>query len=456
MRYEDLKKLHEAGVSILERTGVVVQDADTVSLFADRGYSVDGQRVRISGEQVEWAAKAAPRSFVLHARGARSNLHFGAGMVVSGTGGAPFVLEGANLRVGTLADLMAMIKVMHRSPNVDMLGFAVDPQDVPVEKRARRTLHALLTLSDKPPTLLGFGPDLADAALTTAEIIWGARWHERPCLMSVLNSTSPLILEAETCRGIRTLAGFGQPICVTPCVMGGSTGPASMAGILALQHAETLAGLVLTQLVNEGNPYVYAGTSSVTSMVTGDLLLGVPQYWTMMSTTVELGHYLDLPVRAGGGLTDSHLPDMQAGIETAMGLAAVARCGVDFVHHGTGIMSSFNAVSFEKFIIDDELVGMIRARNLPIVVDEETLALDVIDSVGPGGNFLLEDHTAAHCRDYERPTFFNRRRHDVWLSRGGWDLAQAARERFAQLLQEYQEPSLDHVTLQQLTSCCLV
>ncbi|MHB8870781.1 MAG: trimethylamine methyltransferase family protein [Thermoleophilia bacterium] len=456
MRHEDLKRLHEAGVRILERTGVVVQDEDTVRLFADRGFSVEGQRVRISGEQVEWAAKAAPRSFVLHARGARSNLHFGAGMVVSGTGGAPFVLEGANLRVGTLADLMAMIKVMHRSPNVDMVGFAVDPQDVPVEKRARRTLHALLTLSDKPPTLLGFGPDLADAALTTAEIIWGAGWHERPCLMSVLNSTSPLILEAETCRGIRTLAEFGQPICVTPCVMGGSTGPASMAGILALQHAETLAGLVLTQLVNEGNPYVYAGTSSVTSMVTGDLLLGVPQYWTMMSTTVELGHYLDLPVRAGGGLTDSHLPDMQAGIETAMGLAAVARCGVDFVHHGTGIMSSFNAVSFEKFIIDDELVGMIRARNLPIVVDEETLALDVIDAVGPGGNFLLEDHTATHCRDYERPTFFNRRRHDVWLSRGGWDLAQAARERFAQLQQEYQEPSLDQVTLQQLTSCCLI
>lgn len=456
MRFQDLKKLHEAGVSILEKTGVVVQDEETVRLFADRGLPVEGQRVRIPGETVEWAAKAAPRTFVLHARGARSNLHFGTDMVVSCTGGAPFVLEGSTLRVGTLADLMAIIKVMHSSPNVNMSGFAVDPQDIPVEKRARRTLHALLTLSDKPPTLLGFGPDLADAALTTAEIIWGAGWQERPCLMAVLNSTSPLILEAETCRGIRMLAQLGQPVCVTPCVMGGATGPASMAGILALQHAETLAGLVLTQLVNEGSPYVYGGTSSVTSMVTGDLLVGVPQYWTMMSTTVELGHYLELPVRAGGGLTDSHLPDMQAGIEATMGLAAVARCGVDYVHHGSGIMSSFNAVSFEKFIIDDELVGMIRARNLPIVVDEETLALDVIDAVGPGGNFLLEAHTANHCRDYERPTFFNRRRHDVWLSRGGWDLAAAARERFTKLLVEYQEPELDQLTRQQLTNCCLV
>src|SRR5665811_2015725 len=187
MRSEDVRKVHEAGVGILERTGVVLQDADTVRLFADRGFPVDGQRVRISGERVEWAAKAAPRTFELHARGARENLRFGERMVVSGTGGAPFILEGSTLRVGTLADLMAIAKVMHLSSNVDMLGFAVDPQDVPVEKRARRTLHALLTLSDKPPTLLGFAPDLADAAMTTAEIIWGARWHERPCLLAVLN-----------------------------------------------------------------------------------------------------------------------------------------------------------------------------------------------------------------------------------------------------------------------------
>ena len=213
---------------------------------------------------------------------------------------------------------------------------------------------------------------------------------------------------------------------------------------------------MLAQLVNEGTPYVYGGTSSVTSMVTGDLLVGVPQYWTMMGATVELGHYLELPVRAGGGLTDSHLPDMQAGIETAMGLSAVARRGVDFVLHGSGVMSSFNAVSFEKFIVDEELVGMIRASNLPIVVDEETLALDVIDSVGPGGNFLLEAHTASHCRDYEHPTFFNRRRHDVWLARGGWDLATAARERFARLLEEYEQPELDDLTLRQLADCCLL
>ncbi len=455
MRFREIKKIHEAGLRILERTGVVFQDGETLSLFAQHGHQVDGQRVRMPADKVQAAIESAPASFVLHAREPRQNLEFGARLVVAATGGAAFVLEGTTLRVGQLTDLVALAKVMHQSAQVDMLGFSVEPQDIPLEKRSRWALHTLLTLSDKPLTFPGFSPDLLEAATGTAEILWGASWHEKPRLLSVLNSTSPLVFEAETCRSLVILARLGQPVCVTPCVMGGATGPATMAGILALQHAETIAGLVLTQLANAGNPYIYGGTSSITSMLTGDLLVGVPQYWAMMAATVEIAHYLKLPCRAGGGLTDSHLPDMQAGIETAMGLATVARSGVDFVLHGTGIMSSFNAVSLEKFIIDDELVGMIRARNLPIVVDRETLAADVVDTVGPGGNFLLEAHTAAHCRDYERPTFFNRRRHDVWLSRGGWDLATAARERFRQLVEAYQAPEIDALIVRQLTNYCL-
>ena len=134
---------------------------------------------------------------------------------------------------------------------------------------------------------------------------------------------------------------------------------------------------------------------------------------------------------------------MQAGIETAMGLGTVARAGVHFLMHGTGVLSAFNAVSFEKFIIDDELVGMIRARNLPVEVDDDTLALDSIDVVGPGGNYLQEPHTLEHCRDYEHPTFFNRRRHDVWVSRGGSDLATAARRHLQCVVDGWEEPEMD-------------
>jgi len=455
VRFQDIKGIHEAGLRILERTGVVFQCSDALALLSQRGFAVDGQRVRVAPEKVEAFIRSVPRSFVLHGRAPRTDLVFGEGLIVAATGGSSFVLEGLHSRGGTEADLRDLVKVMHQSRNIDMLAFAVEPQDVPREKRNLRSLHALLTLSDKPVTFPGYDAELAEAAAGTAEILWGADWHQQPRLLFVANSLSPLAFEAQTCRVIVRMARMGQPVCVTPCVMGGATGPATMAGILALQHAEALAGLVLTQSAQEGAPFIYGGTSSVVSMTTGDLLFGVPQYWALMCATVQIAHYLGLPCRAGGGLTDSHLPDMQAGIEATMALAAVARCGVDFVLHGTGTISSVNAVSFEKLIIDDELIGMIRARNLAIEVDEDTLALDTIDAIGPGGNFLLEPHTIAHCRDYTRATFFNRRAHDVWLKRGGLDLHAAARAQFRVLAEAHRPPDLDETTRRQLDAYCL-
>lgn len=456
MRFEDLKRIHQAGLRILEQTGVVFHDPAALDLLSRHGSTVQGTRVLVSPDTVEAAIRSAPRSFALHGRAPRPELVFGEGpFVVAATGGSSFMLEGTALRRGTEADLVALTKVMHQSRNIDMLAFAIEASDVPSNRRQRRTLHHLLTLSDKPVTLPGYSPELAEAATVTAEILWGSGWHEQPRLLTVVNSMSPLVFPFESSQAIMGMAPLGQPVCVTPCVMGGATGPATMAGILALQHAETLAGLVLTQAAGEGTPFIYGGLSSVTSMTTGDILFGVPQFWAMMCATVELAHHLHLPSRAGGGLTDSHLPDMQAGIEATMGLAAVARCGVDYVLHGTGTISSVNAVSVEKVIIDDEIVGMLRARNLPIVVDDETLALDVVDVVGPGGSYLTEAHTVAHCRDYMRPTFFNRRRHDVWLKHGGWDLARAAKDRFNLLVDSHQPPALDDVTRRQLDEYCL-
>lgn len=450
MRSQDIKAVHEAGLSILERTGVVVRHDEARALLGRHGFAVDGERVRLPSEKVADLIESTPRSFILRGRGAHPALAFGEGLIVAATGGASFVLEGLDLRRGTETDLIHLVKVMHRSRNIDMVAFAVEPQDLPLGHRNLRALHALLTLSDKPVTFPGFDPRLAEAARGTAEILWGADWDDEPRLLVVANTQSPLVLQPETCTVILEMAGRGQPVCVTPCVMGGSTGPATMAGILALQHAEALAGLVLTQCVRPGAPFLYGGTSSVTSMLTGDLLFGVPQYWAIMCATVQIAHYLGLPCRAGGGLTDAHVPDMQAGIEAAMGLAAVARSGVDFVLHGTGTISSINAVSFEKLIIDEELIGMIRARNLPIEVDDDTLALDAVDSVGPGGSYMLQPHTVAHCRDYTRPTFFNRRRHAIWREQGGKDVSVAARARFWELVERYQPPDLDETTRRQL------
>ena len=455
MKHHEVVRVHEAGLRILERTGVVYQDDEAVGLLRARGCRVEGNRVWLPPKVVEAAVEAAPQSFVLRGRTPGHDLVFGAGMVVAASVGAAFVVEGATVRAGTLADLQTGLRLMHGTHNVDVVGVMIEPRDLPEERRYRTALYHCLTMTDKPVLCTTARRRELQVDLDTAAILWGGDWHEELRLLTVVNSLSPLQFDAGTCAAIVSFARLRQPLCVTPCVMGGATGPATMAGILALQHAEALAGLTLSQAANEGAPFIYGGTSSITSMVTGDLLMGVSQYWTLMAATVEIARHLRVPCRAGGGITDSHVPDMQAGIETAMGLGEVARAGVHFVMHGTGVLSAFNAVSFEKFIIDDELVGMIRARNLPVEVDDDTLALDTIDAVGPGGNYLLEPHTLAHCRDYEHPTFFNRRRHDVWVSRGGTDLAGAARRHLQTVVDSWEAPVMDSIVRRQLAAYCL-
>ena len=288
------------------------------------------------------------------------------------------------------------------------------------------------------------------------EILYGADWHTRRRLWSVINTTSPLQFSAEGAQVALRLARLGQPVLVAVCAMGGTTAPITLAGLLAVQHAELLVGLVLTQLANPGTPFLYGGTSSLSSMQSGALMIGAPAYWALMEATVLLGHWLGVPVRAGGSVTDAHVPDAQAGIESALAVDTVLRTGAQYVLHSAGILSSFNCYSPEKFVIDDEVLSGIRVARRPIEVDDETLALDVVEAAGPGGTVLGHAHTRKHARDGVRRTIMNRAPYETWRAQGGRDLAAAAAARVTELLGSYEPPDdLDPVVRRQLDAYCL-
>ncbi len=451
MPSDDVRRVHEAGLRILERTGMVFKHAKALAVFGAHGFEVDGQRVLMSAEQVLHALAPAPAEFVLQGRSPDRDLRFGGdGLVVATGAGPPLLVEAGASRPCTDDDLQTSIRLAHQLANVDMIGFPLEPQDVPPADRYTLCVRRALTLSDKPLEYALSTAEHLQVALDTSEILFGSRWEERPRLFGVVNTVSPLQLEADACLAVVELAARRQPLCVTPCAMGGTTGPVTLAGLVALQHAEILGGLVLAQLVSPGCPVVYGGFSSVASMVSGDPLFGVPEYWLAMTTTVQLARHLSLPSRAGAAVTDAHLPDLQAGIESAAAMTAVVEAGVNFVLHGAGILSALNAMSFEKLVADDEMVGMLRTLRAGVPVDDESLAVDVIGRVGPGGNFLLEEHTAAHCRDGYRPSFFNRRRHDAWRQHGGRDVVAEASLRAAALLASYGAPELEESTLRRL------
>lgn len=454
----DLERVHDAALRLLHDVGCAVLDPEALALLEAHGAKVDGERARFGEELVAEALATVPAGYTVAGRRPDLDLRVAldAPPVLAGAFGPAFVLDGGEQRPSRLADLRTAIALAHLSPNISVHGLYVEPLDVPEDRRARVGAHAYVTGSDKASTVSVARLAELQVAMDVAEILYGAEWHEQPRLWSNINSTSPLQFSADGAQVLLRLARLGQPICVAVGAMGGTTGPLTLAGLLAVQHAELLVGLVLTQVARRGCPFIYGGSSSLSSMHSGAPMIGAPEYWALMEATVRLGHWLGVPVRAGGSLTDAHVPDAQAGIESALAIETVLRMDVQFVLHAAGILSSFNCYSPEKFVIDDEVLSALRLARQPIVIDDETLALDVMAAVGPGGTVLSQAHTRRHARDGRRATIMNRDPYQTWRGLGGRDLAQVAAERVAESLETYTPPDdLDPVVRRQLDAYCL-
>ena len=450
--------VHEAALRVLERTGVLVQDDEAVALLRARGARSDGRRVFLDEDLVQHALATAPSSFVLAGRRPELGLPLGGadGRVFGSGSGAAYMLEGRTMRPGTLADLVATAKLGHCLPPIDFNSDCMEPLDLPESVRTRRGTHARLLASDKAIEWIASVDGDVDESERINEILFGADWHSRPRALIVLNTTAPLLISGETARILLRWARLGQPVCMTSCVMGGTTGPATIAGVLAVQHAEVLATLVLGQAAREGSPFVYGGLPAMASLRTGAAQFGSPEFSRLAVATAQLAHLCGLPVRAGAAATDVHAVDGRAMAESAEGLSAAVFAGAHFFFQAAGMLSSFNALSLEKYVLDADLITALRAAVDPVRAGEEDLAEDVIDAVGPGGGYLGQGHTRRHVRDYERagqqpPEAFER-----WVAAGGEDAVAGAARRVQDLLAAHQPPDdLDAVTRRQLDGYCL-
>ena len=233
--------------------------------------------------------------------------------------------------------------------------------------------------------------------------------------------------------------------------MAGSTGPITLAGVLAQQNAEVLAGIALAQLVNPGVPVVYGSTSTNIDMKTGSLAIGSPELSLMTIASAQMARHYGLPSRAGGALTDAKTIDAQAGYESMLGLLTAINSGADFVLHSAGILNSYLTFSYEKFVLDDEMCGMLRRYQRGIQIAPETLALDVITRVAHGGNFLLQEHTVERCRtEFWQPSVSDRRGWEPWIVAGRPESVTRARQRWGNLLSQHEDPFLDEIIKRQL------
>lgn len=449
---DDLALIHSTSMRLLQRVGVAFPQPEALLVFKQHGAHIEGNRVYLLETQVLEALKTVPSEFVICARNPVRSVTIGNGKTVFAPGyGAPFLVDAEQgKRAATLEDYHNLARLSHALPNQDVSGYLLaDPEGVPASHL--QMLYAHMLHSDKPFMGSTAGAQGARQTLEMARILFGGNLNGSAVTISLINSLTPLGYSTEMLDVLLEYARARQPVVVAALAMAGSTGPATLAGTLAMQTAELLAGIVLTQWISPGTPVVFGSTSTNIDMKSGALCIGSPELSQMIAAHAQLARFYGVPSRSGGALTDASYPDAQAGFESMMGLLTTVNAGVDFVLHAAGILSSYLAFSYEKFVLDDEMCGMVRRLHRGFEVSPETLAYEVVESVGPGGNYLMEDHTLKHCRtEFWRPAVCDRAGLDAWMTGGRRDAVARARARWQKLLREHKDPELDALTQRQL------
>jgi trimethylamine--corrinoid protein Co-methyltransferase len=441
-------KVHETSLRILEEIGLDFGYPPALELLKKGGMKIDGQRVFFPSRLVESQIKKAPRRFTLHARNPKNSLVIGGNNTVLAPGyGAAFVTDLENgRRQATLKDFENFVKLTGASANQDILsGTVVEPTDTPYEYRHAQMFYTAVKYSDKCVMGSTMGARAARDCIQMAAILFGGRdqIESAPGIMGIIGPLTPLKYDARMLGALMEYAAAGQVALVASLAIAGATGPVTLAGNLALQNAEVLAGIVLAQLVREGTPVIFGGASSNTEMHNGTLSIGSPEMAINTAATAQMARYYKLPVRGGGAVCDAKLPDAQASYESMMSLLMAQACGINFVLHSAGILESFNCMSYEKFIIDDEMCGMVKRIKRGIEVNPDTLALDVIKAVGPGGHFLDKDHTFDHFRtEFYQPRLSNRDDYVTWQAKGSYQCMQTAHKKVKEILEIYEAPEL--------------
>ncbi len=443
IRQQDIEKIHETSLRIMEEVGIVFSYEPARDILAKGGAKVEGKTVFFPKGMVERELKNVPSSFKLHGRNADRTVELNTEETVFvGPYGSPFVTDlDKGRRPGSIEDFDNIVKLCHMMDNIGVQShISCEPCDIDVNSRHMEMVYHTLKYSDKPLMGSCLGYEASKESIELAAIAHGLEdAKSKPIITSIPCTLTPLSYDDKMAGAIVAYAEYGQPQLVNSLCIAGATTPATISGAIALQNAEVLAGIVLAQLVNPGTPIVYSASGSNADMRYGALAIGSPEDALFSLVNGQLAKYYQIPCRISGTLSDSKFADAQAGYESMMTLLMAQMAGGNFILHSAGIMETYNCVSFEKLMLDDEIIGMVKRIGRGVTVDDDCLAYDVIQEVGPQGEFLSHEHTFDHFRS----EFYNPVISDRNTSRKDMTSAdQRANARWKKMLSNYQEPSL--------------
>ena len=441
--------IHDSALKVLATIGMRVLDAKARHLFRQAGGNVDGETVQIDPEFVAHHLRTVPKSFTLAARNQARELFFGGNdCIFASVGGPAYVMDlDRGRRDGTFAELCDYLKlvqcfnILHQEG-----GCAFEPMDLPANTRHLDIYRAQITLLDKNWQTQTLGRARTMDGIELAAISFGLTPDDlvtRPTLLGIINTNSPLQLDIPMAEGLITMAEYGQVNVITPFTLAGAMSPITLAGSLVQQHAEALLGIVLTQIVRPGVPVMYGGFTSNVDMRSGSPAFGTPEYVKAAQASGQLARHIGVPFRSSN-VTAANAMDAQAAYESQFSLWGAMMGGAHLVEHAAGWMHGGLTASFEKLVLDCELLQMMAAYFDPIAVSESNLAVDAIGQVGAGGHYFGTAHTMERYEsEFLTPMLSNWDNHQAWLERGSIEAPQRANAIWKQVLSEYQQPAID-------------
>ncbi len=445
---EALHKLDQGWRRLVSEIGVEFMSDRALDLFKKAGQTVEGNNVKFDPDFVMEQVKKAPSEFDVQARNPKNSVHIGGDyMVFSGVYGPPFVRDGEVRRDATMNDYVNFTKLAQSFPELDSAGGVIcEPNDASLDTRHIDMAYALQTLTDK--IYMGnvvSGPRAQDV-LKMTEIIFGGRENieKTPATISLINCNSPLRWDDRMLDSQFEYSAANQAVVLTPFLLMGAMSPVTIPATLAQQMAEALTGIALSQLIRPGSPVIFGSFLSNIDMQSGSPQFGTPESAIGLLATGQIARHFNLPWRSGGGLNSSQTTDAQAGYEALMTLMPAFLSGTNWIMHSAGWLEGGLVASYEKFVMDVELIRMLQAQFTPLEIDDASLAFDAHLEVGHGGHFLGAAHTMERFRDcFYRPLLSSSENFERWTRNGAKNTAVRANEIAHKKIEEYEMPPMD-------------
>jgi trimethylamine--corrinoid protein Co-methyltransferase len=448
---DEVDSIHYATLQLLQDTGIKVMNEEAMEIFQGGGASVERYQdfaiVKFPSYLVEECVFWAPRIIVYDARNPDDDFVSEPNRVGFTTfGGCIYVIdpESRELRRATKADCGDIARICDHLPEISLAERAVNATDVRDGAISVHNMEAILKNTGKHIMLGADSPRALEAMTEMAAVCVGGmeNFRKRPIFSVNVCPVSPLTFPDNTCAVIIAAARMGIGVNVMPMALSGGTSSATLAGTLVTHNAEVLSGVVLAQLCAKGHPCTYACTSTILDLRFGTGSIGSPEYGMINASVAKLAQYYRIPSWVGGGGTDSKLPDVQSGYEACHSATLSALAGANLIF-GAGVLEQGLTFDYAKLVMDAEMARMLQATISGIAVNDDTLAIDVIHEVGPGGAFITHDHSFRSMRNQSQSKLFDRRVRSEWLDlTGGEALRDRAYQSALEILRNHQPPPL--------------